>query len=396
MQPRSLSHLSNQLLTQALLSLVARDRATTAELLAHLAEFDARKLHRPAGYSSLYEYCVKQLGMSEDMACKRTVAARVARKYPGVLSAIADGRLHLSGIVMLAPYLKLAPLAAAELLASAERRTKVEIALLVATRFPTPDVPTTIRPVDTQVRSEIPRSKSEEAQGMGPMGDEASTSATTPVLEPIAISQESSAPGRVEFIGVSAPPVTNAPSASTRALVAPLSAERYVLQCTIGRELHEKLGRVRVILSHAVPSGDLVLLIQRCVDEFLDRETRRSTPRSEPGQAPCAKDPDHRRIPLEIRRLVLQRDGGRCAFVSDAGRRCESRERLEIDHVMPVAKGGRTDLQNLRLLCRAHNQLAAERELGSEFMRRKRTAASSHREFERSRERARNRTREAG
>ena len=102
MQPRSLSHLSDRALAQELKSLVARDRVTTAELLAHLAEFDARKLHRPAGFSSLFEYCVQELGMSSDAACDRIEAARAARRNPGILPAIADGRLHLTGVVMLA------------------------------------------------------------------------------------------------------------------------------------------------------------------------------------------------------------------------------------------------------------------------------------------------------
>ena len=74
--------------------------------------------------------------------------------------------------------------------------------------------------------------------------------------------------------------------------------------------------------------------------------------------------------------------------MSESGRRCEARKRLECDHIVPVAKGGRTTLENLRLVCRSHNQHLAERELGADFMERKRGAAKSHREFERGRARA--------
>jgi hypothetical protein len=69
---------------------------------------------------------------------------------------------------------------------------------------------------------------------------------------------------------------------------------------------------------------------------------------------------------------VAERDGRRCAFVSPGGKRCECRQALEFDHVVPIARGGQTTLENLRLLCSAHNQFAAEQQLGQAFMAAKR------------------------
>jgi len=40
-----LSHLSDESLLRGLIALVAQDRATTAEMLAHIAEVDERKLY---------------------------------------------------------------------------------------------------------------------------------------------------------------------------------------------------------------------------------------------------------------------------------------------------------------------------------------------------------------
>jgi 5-methylcytosine-specific restriction endonuclease McrA len=42
--------------------------------------------------------------------------------------------------------------------------------------------------------------------------------------------------------------------------------------------------------------------------------------------------------------------------------------KLEIDHVIPYAKGGSNSPENLRLLCPAHNRLAAEKEYGKNHM----------------------------
>ena len=49
-------------------------------------------------------------------------------------------------------------------------------------------------------------------------------------------------------------------------------------------------------------------------------------------------------------------------------KRCEAIHRLEFDHVTPRAFGGQNTVGNLRLLCRAHNNLAAKDAMGKEFI----------------------------
>ena len=101
----TLTHLSDQSLLRDLKTLVSQDRATTALLIAHLGEVDARRLYAPAGYPSMFEYCVGELRFSEQTTFKRIRVARVAREHPVVYGMLADGRLNLSAIVMLAGYL---------------------------------------------------------------------------------------------------------------------------------------------------------------------------------------------------------------------------------------------------------------------------------------------------
>jgi len=56
-----------------------------------------------------------------------------------------------------------------------------------------------------------------------------------------------------------------------------------------------------------------------------------------------------RRIPDSLRAQVLLRDGGRC-------RRCRRAINLEVDHIIPVSKGGETEESNLQTLCRRCNR----------------------------------------
>jgi hypothetical protein len=79
-----------------------------------------------------------------------------------------------------------------------------------------------------------------------------------------------------------------------------------------------------------------------------------------------------RYIPRAVIRAVHERDAGQCTFVSSDGKRCSERGFLELHHHdVPYARGGTATLENLRLVCRAHNTLFAERDFGTPFMRSK-------------------------
>src|SRR5262245_49808952 len=101
----SLTHLSDEVLLRDLAALVIKSRRITAEVLAHMAEVDTRKLYIPAGYSSMHVYCVERLHLSDDSAYKRIQAARAARQFPRLFTLIARGQLHLTAVCLLAPHL---------------------------------------------------------------------------------------------------------------------------------------------------------------------------------------------------------------------------------------------------------------------------------------------------
>src|SRR5438046_1990436 len=105
MNSYSLTHLADSTLLHDLVALVTQDRATTAALLAHLAEVDERRLYLPLAFSSMYDYCVRELHMSEDTAFKRIRVARTARRFPAIFPALADGRLNLNAVLLLTPNL---------------------------------------------------------------------------------------------------------------------------------------------------------------------------------------------------------------------------------------------------------------------------------------------------
>src|SRR5258706_15177926 len=152
MNSYSLTHLADGTLLRDLVALIEQDRATTAALLAHLAEVDERQLYRAEAYESMFLYCVHELHMSEETTFRRIRVARTARQFPAIFSQLAEGRLNVTAVLLLTPHLS--PETADELLAAAAHKTKPEIELLLAERFPRPGVPTLIQPIAAPNASE--------------------------------------------------------------------------------------------------------------------------------------------------------------------------------------------------------------------------------------------------
>ena len=352
----SLTHLADSKLAQDLRSGVADDRAALAMRLAQIAEFDHRRLYLPA-YPSMYQYCLGELKYSEDAACRRLAAARLARRYPEIYTAIANGQHTLSTVLMLENHLL--PESARGLIEGSSGMTKSGVAHFLAERFPMPDVPTLVQPIEhSQPASAEPANEPTLAQALG------STAA--------GVQEESGlpAPARVGPIEVVPAPQRVVPVVAHTRLT-PLSPARYAIQVTVSKATHDKLRQAQALLSHAVPSGDVADVLDRALDALIAQlEKRKYGATDRPRHARPSQNPRH--VSAHVRRAVRARDGDRCTYVDEHGKRCNERKFLELDHVEAAARGGEATISNLRLRCRAHNQYEAERTYGAGFMRHKR------------------------
>ena len=154
----------------------------------------------------------------------------------------------------------------------------------------------------------------------------------------------------------------------------PLSPDRYKVQFTASAQLRDKLERLTALMRSEVPDGDLAAIIEAAVTEKLERiEARRyattSAPRKELGDTDTS--PTSRHIPAAVRRAVRERDGNRCGYVDERGRRCSERDRLEFHHRHPFGMGGDHSPANLGLVCSSHNRYLAECDYGKAAMRRR-------------------------
>lgn len=285
-----------------LAAFAAQEREDVADVVEHLSELDRRGCIADTGCATLFDYCTRVLRYSEGAAFLRIRAARAARKLPRILDDLRSGELHLDAVMRLYPHLTEEN--GERLLDLAAGKSKREVLSLVAglSQDPVPE-----------------------------------RDVVRVCAAPAAV------PG-------DAPDVIPPPS-------------RVRISFTADNEFLEMIERLKGLRRHRHPSGRLEDLLKESVAAMLDRvdPARR-------GEAAASQSAGRRGryIPRRVRRFVWRRDEGRCTFIGPGGIRCGSTSQLEVDHIRPFAEGGRSDdADNLRLLCRPHNQRLAARRFGS-------------------------------
>ncbi|MDB4943118.1 MAG: hypothetical protein JWP97_2652 [Labilithrix sp.] len=299
-------------LLAALQALRSTKRRIDARMLRMLVEVEDRRLELRTAYTSIYDFCRRFLLMSESGSFRRSVAVKMVRRHPELLDHLAEGHLTLSSMVMLDGLLTAEN--AASLVALVAGKTTSEVKALLVERAPRPAVPTRLERVVEQA--------------------------------PLLASAEA------------------APMPTPRARIEPLGEARYALQMTVSQKLHDKLERARDLLSHRQPDRDLAVTVEAALDLLLAKlekerlglaERPRTTPETADAKAGISR---------AAVRAVFARDGHRCGYQDDSGRRCPSTHMLELDHLHARALGGSDNPDNLGVRCRAHNRLHAEQDFG--------------------------------
>ncbi|HYN04062.1 MAG TPA: hypothetical protein VE359_16550, partial [Vicinamibacteria bacterium] len=375
---RPLASVPDDVLLRRLAEILGQSRRVETDLIAHIAEADERRLYAREAFPSMFAYCMEALHLSEGEAYLRIAVARASREHPMLLPMLGDGRLHLSGIALLAPHLTAAN--RETLLRRGTHRSKRQIEELVAEPAPRGDVPSQMR--------RLPERRSHLAT-LTPSSEEAPTPFATGPTSPamarpsVRVPTPSGMGGKVTpsaahllvpSPGSGPPPSSPNPfTPPSPPLVQPLAPGRYKVQFTASAGLHGKLERLRALMRSRVPDGDLGAIIEAAVTEKLERlEARRFAATSRPRKHLATTDtsPSSRRIPAAVRRAVHERDGGRCRYVDASGRRCCERHRLEYHHLHPFGLGGDHRPENIRLMCVQHNAYLADHDYGREAMAR--------------------------
>ena len=383
-------------------------------VIDHLREIDKRRLYLRRGFSSLFDYAVRELGYSDAAAWRRIKAMRLCADVDGVRERLQNGTMTLN--------------AAAQLQHAFDRQERKKK-----------------RAARSAPGGAGFGAAAQSQEGSAPARPAERKPAPAPVLDPEArrelVEQASGKSSReVMQLLAEVDPELAAPADRVR----PLGGGRWELKAVIDDECRRGLERLKGLLSHVDPHLTMGQLMGRLVREGLDRHDPARPPRgrrtapakgaeqtsaaktqeasargadsaapsaakvsaqaAQPGDeaadrpdtsaakpatdttsAPKTRRPGGqaatagaaraappartetsaakaggatgRAIPAAVKREVWRRDRGRCRYVDrTSGRRCGSQHLLQIDHVVPYACGGAAEPNNLRLLCAAHHR----------------------------------------
>ncbi|MGK5088336.1 HNH endonuclease [Bdellovibrionota bacterium FG-2] len=304
--------------------LAADERKLTTQVLELLREVERRRLYAGQGFSSLFEYAVKELGYSEASASRRINSMRLLKEVPSAAASIESGALNLSTVSTVQCFLK--------------------------------------REAREQGKTYSAHEKRE-----------------------LLMKMEGRSHRECEKILCQISPESAVAKENTR-VISPTQTE---LRIVASDELMQKLEKSKGLLAHSHPNLGLAQLLELLADRTLEqvdpekkRERKEKRAEAKTGRninvAPVfthepmtSTSESSRYIPAALRAEVWRRDRGTCTFVSpETGKKCESRHGLQVDHVLPVALGGRAELSNLRILCSCHNSWEAIQKIGSNTMKR--------------------------
>jgi 5-methylcytosine-specific restriction endonuclease McrA len=332
-----------------LLNCRAAERRSLIAILVLIVRIEQTRTHLQEGFSSVFAYCLQRLGYSESAAGRRIAAARAARKFPALLELLRTGQVSLCVAARAAGVLT--PQNHAQILPQLRGKT--------------------VRQADEVLAQWLPRERPRDE--IRPLGRGGPTTVLPPVPVPIP------APALTPT-----PSPTPAPAAAAAAVPAPPAGEnRFRIAFDVCEGFLSMRDRVQALMmlrsqSRTPNLKEFFWAVMRTYVWVYDpryrtarrqqksRRRREKQAALERGAAGCVpKRPQGRpHVPAELRDAVWIRDEGRCTFVGADGRRCGSRWWLEMDHIVPVARGGPTTLENVRLLCGRHNRFEAERVLG--------------------------------
>src|SRR6266404_3806368 len=178
-------------------------------------------------------------------------------------------------------------------------------------------------------------------------------------------------PESLAVLAFTPPPFAPPRRDERRPVVAPLAEDTFKFQFTASRACHDKFRQAQDLLRHRIPDGDVGAIFEKALDMLIEQVTKERFATGRKARNVPTADADassSRHIPDAIKRAVYERDGGRCTFTDERGRRCEETRGLVFDHVEGFARTHRHTAEGIRLLCRAHNQFVAEQMYGRAFM----------------------------
>ena len=398
----NLTQLTDQILLDQTKSLVQKERSLTVKILHHLQEIEKRKLFSDLNYSSLFEYATKHLGYSESAASRRISAMRLIKNLSEAESKIESGKLNLINASKLQRYLQ-----------KKQRESKNKSIKQETSNQQDKLLNESQTDLFKEGRQESENQKNSESTSQEnnqdfailnstPSAECKESQKTNKNLSPNELLEklENKSVRQAESIFLE----LEDNNKITKQRIKTLDKDHKEIKCVITNDLEKQLNRINLSLGNK-QKLDLAQLIEQMAnmteqnllknkfgkkrgEEVFEalksnkstttgeckKQSKKSATTNDPKKpttsAECKKQTkptttdecenkkpkNPRYISKQTRQQLWVKHQGKC-------QKCKSEHFLQIDHIKPVAFGGESNLENLRLLCHNCNQRAAMRNL---------------------------------
>lgn len=317
---KSIQHCSNSELNLRLMNLVQREREMLAMIILHIQEINRRKVFLEMGYPSMFSYMTEHLKYSPGSAMRRLDAAKVVAQAPEILDQLQTGALNLSQVSMVeqsvrqmkksTPQRSLTSSEKAELLKKLSGKTKAQSEVLIAQTLgfePVVEMKTEKHQADESVTMTLTFSKQEWAE---------------------------------------------------------LQQMRELLSNATGGNLKETLVHVarKVIQQKTVVKNKKSIdsVAQKMASDLSRYQAANHKNSAAESGVACGRTP----IASSARKIIQNKHQG-CQYKdSQNGKLCGSKLFPTIEHLQPVWAGGGNELENLTILCSAHNTFRYRQQAG--------------------------------
>lgn len=351
----NLNHLTDDALRISSQKATQNERAATSLVLHHLREVDRRRLYSKWKYQDLKSYAVDELKYTEDEAWLRISAMRFLKDLPELEERINNGALKLSTLVLA----KRAFAVEAKQTSVLKPQIELENQLVNLLQFETTAI--------------LHRTKEDKLR----------------IIEKLENVSKREAIKIIETeTGV---------SVKSQESIRPLSNGTFEMKFIVTKDVLKNIDKAKGLLAHSHPNisqGKLLELALTALIKEIDPTAKAKKTvgkfeanSQEPSKA-CSTVPEQSRqgstqqmkrsglsnstfransihnafynssyIPSAVRHHVWIRDEGKCT-------NCKSNYAVQYEHVAPLAKGGKSTPENLKLLCRNCNQRSAIEQFG--------------------------------
>jgi len=327
-------NISDNQLDSDSIALAQQEREITIKVLHHLRENESRRLFSALGYRSLFEYTVKRLGYSEDQAGRRISAMRLLKELPEIEEKIESAALNLTNLGMAQTLFrtecKIKPLAKAQKLELLEKLENASTRQAERIILKASSAPAQLRPDRHRA---LPNNQ----------------------IEVRFVAAESLLHKLEQFKGLVA---HSSPDATTADLLE-RALDVAIQKLSPGER---KLRGEREKNGNRGPAGGVDIK----ATPYAPQPVPPAAPQKQRAGSSSQKS-SRPHLPSRIQKEVWLRAECKC-------QQCGSQRALQVDHIVPFAKGGPSELGNLRLLCRSCNQRAAietfgHKKMAAHFMR---------------------------